>query len=76
MTELKKPVQNIYDSARNRNPAIEEFRALIRYRDLLVQLVRRDIVTRYKTIRVGDLLDDAEPVGDDDHPLDCLFPDV
>jgi ABC-type polysaccharide/polyol phosphate export permease len=63
MTELKKPVQNIYDSARNRNPAIEEFRALIRYRDLLVQLVRRDIVTRYKRSVLGILWTMLNPLG-------------
>jgi ABC-2 type transport system permease protein len=63
MTELKKPVQNSYDSARNRNPAIEEFRALIRYRDLLVQLVRRDIVTRYKRSVLGILWTMLNPLG-------------
>jgi ABC-type polysaccharide/polyol phosphate export permease len=63
MTELKKPVQDIYDSARNRNPAIEEFRALIRYRDLLVQLVRRDIVTRYKRSVLGILWTMLNPLG-------------
>jgi ABC-2 type transport system permease protein len=58
-----KPVQNIYDSARNKNPAIEEFRALIRYRDLLVQLVRRDIVTRYKRSVLGILWTMLNPLG-------------
>ena len=63
MTELSKPAQNIYDSDRNRNPAIEEFRALIRYRDLLVQLVRRDIVTRYKRSVLGILWTMLNPLG-------------
>jgi ABC-type polysaccharide/polyol phosphate export permease len=63
MIGLTKPVQNIYDSAKNKNPAIEEFRALIRYRDLLVQLVRRDIVTRYKRSVLGILWTMLNPLG-------------
>jgi lipopolysaccharide transport system permease protein len=63
MKVKKKLVQNIYDSDRNKNPAIEEFRALIRYRDLLVQLVRRDIVTRYKRSILGILWTMLNPLG-------------
>jgi len=63
MSGISKPAQNVYDSARNENPAVEEFRALIRYRDLLVQLVRRDIVTRYKRSVLGILWTMLNPLG-------------
>ena len=36
----------IYDSAKRKAPALEEIRNLIQFRDLLVQLVRRDLVVR------------------------------
>ncbi|MDE2059736.1 MAG: ABC transporter permease [candidate division NC10 bacterium] len=38
----------VYDSARRQPPMFEELFDIVRYRDLVVQLVRRDIVTRYK----------------------------
>lgn len=43
----------IYDSAKRKHPAIEELVALWRYRDLIYQLVRRDIVARYKRSFLG-----------------------
>jgi ABC-2 type transport system permease protein len=43
----------IYDSAKRRHPAIEELIALYQYRDLIYQLVRRDIVARYKRSVLG-----------------------
>lgn len=43
----------IYDSAKRKHPAIEELLALIRYRDLIYQLVRRDLVARYKRSVLG-----------------------
>jgi ABC-2 type transport system permease protein len=43
----------IYDSAKRRHPAIEELFALYQYRDLIYQLVRRDIVARYKRSVLG-----------------------
>lgn len=43
----------IYDSKRHALPAIEELRELIRYRDLLFQLIRRDVLTRYKRSVLG-----------------------
>ncbi len=45
----------IYDSARSRLPLVEEFRDLIRYRDLLLQLISRNIKTRYKRSALGIL---------------------
>jgi ABC-2 type transport system permease protein len=45
--------QNVYDTS-NREPiAIEELRGAIKYRELILQLVRRDIVTRYKRSALG-----------------------
>ena len=38
----------VYDSAKQISPAFSEVRELRNYRYLLAQLVRRDIVTRYK----------------------------
>jgi ABC-2 type transport system permease protein len=43
----------IYDSAKRKHPALEELLALFRYRDLIYQLVRRDIVARYKRSVLG-----------------------
>jgi len=43
----------IYDSADRGMPMIEEFRELVRYRDLLRQLITRNIKTRYKRSALG-----------------------
>jgi len=43
----------IYDSARRGPVALEELRGLWQYRDLILQLVRRDIVARYKRSVLG-----------------------
>lgn len=43
----------IYDSANLKNPAIEELQKIFLYRDLIFQLVRRDITTRYKRSVLG-----------------------
>jgi len=53
----------IYDSAKRKPPAIEELLALIRYRDLIYQLVRRDIVTRYKRSVLGIAWTMLNPLG-------------
>ncbi len=45
----------VYDSAERRLPLVEEFRELARYRDLLVQLIARNIKTRYKRSALGIL---------------------
>ena len=42
-----------YDSSRRGPVAFEELRGLIQYRDLIYQLVRRDIVSRYKRSVLG-----------------------
>ena len=43
----------IYDSSKQVSPAVEEFREIFRYRDLVIQVVRRDILTRYKRSVLG-----------------------
>lgn len=45
----------VYDSARRRSAFIEEFKDLLRYRDLLTQLIARNIKTRYKRSVLGIL---------------------
>lgn len=44
---------NIYDSSRRPHPLVEEFLALLRYRELVYQLVSRNIKTRYKRSFLG-----------------------
>ena len=53
----------IYDSAKRKTPALEEIKDLIQFRDLLVQLVRRDIITRYKRSALGILWTMLNPLG-------------
>lgn len=53
----------IYDSAKRKHPAIEELLALVKYRDLLFQLVRRDIVARYKRSVLGVAWTMLNPLG-------------
>jgi ABC-2 type transport system permease protein len=53
----------IYDSARRSIPAIEELRDLYEYRYLILQLVRRDILTRYKRSILGIAWTMLNPLG-------------
>jgi ABC-type polysaccharide/polyol phosphate export permease len=43
----------VYDSLKRGPVALEELRGLLQYRDLIFQLVRRDIVSRYKRSVLG-----------------------
>jgi len=54
---------NIYDSAKQNNPAIEELKGIIKYRDLVFQLIRRDIVARYKRSVLGIAWTMLNPLG-------------
>ena len=54
---------NIYDSSKQRSIPIEELRSVFRYRDLIFQLIRRDIVTRYKRSILGILWTMLNPLG-------------
>ena len=53
----------IYDSAKRGPAALEELRGIIQYRDLIFQLVRRDIVTRYKRSVLGMAWTMLQPLG-------------
>jgi len=55
MYAIKPQEVPIYDSAQRRSALVEEFLALVRYRDLLVQLISRNIKTRYKRSVLGIL---------------------
>jgi ABC-type polysaccharide/polyol phosphate export permease len=52
-----------YDAAKRRPAAIEELRELIRYRNLVVLMVRRDVVTRYKRSILGVAWTMLNPLG-------------
>ena len=60
MTNFAKPV---YDSANNRVSAISELKELGKYRYLLGQLIRRDILTRYKRSILGVAWTMLNPLG-------------
>ena len=52
-----------YDSKYRKSSATEEFLDLIKYRDLIYQLVRRDIVARYKRSFLGIAWTMLQPLG-------------
>jgi ABC-2 type transport system permease protein len=56
-------VEFTYDSAKRKSSALEELQDLIRYRDLVFQLVRRDIVARYKRSVLGIAWTMLQPLG-------------
>jgi ABC-type polysaccharide/polyol phosphate export permease len=53
----------IYDSAKRGPVALEELRGIFQYRDLVYQLVRRDIVSRYKRSVLGIAWTLLQPLG-------------
>ena len=53
----------VYDSAKRGPVALEELRGLWQYRDLILQLVRRNIVTRYKRSVLGIAWTLLQPLG-------------
>jgi ABC-type polysaccharide/polyol phosphate export permease len=57
------PKTTVYDSLKRGPVALEELRGLIRYKDLLYQLVRRDIVSRYKRSTLGVAWTMIHPLG-------------
>ena len=59
----KTQIEYIYDSARLSSAPMEEIRSLWKFRDLLKQLIRRDIVTRYKRSVLGILWTMLNPLG-------------
>ncbi len=63
MASVTTSEKKIYDSQRLRNPAIEELREIVQFKDLIYQLIRRDIVTRYKRSVLGVLWTMLNPLG-------------
>lgn len=57
------PVEFTYDSQKRKSPAIEQLLDIIQYRDLIFQLVRRDIVARYKRSMLGIAWTMLQPLG-------------
>lgn len=55
--------EKIYDSLKRKPHPIEELRALIQYRDLLIQIIRRDLVSRYKRSVLGIAWTMLNPLG-------------
>jgi ABC-type polysaccharide/polyol phosphate export permease len=53
----------IYDSLKRGPVALEELRGLLQYKDLIYQLVRRDIVSRYKRSALGLVWTMLNPLG-------------
>ncbi|MBT6049314.1 ABC transporter permease [bacterium] len=53
----------IYDSAKSKSPAIEEIKDVLTYKDLIIQLIRRDIISRYKRSSLGILWTMLNPLG-------------
>lgn len=56
-------LKTIYDSTKRRHPAIEEFLVLFQYKDLVFQLIKRNIVTRYKRSVLGIAWTMLNPLG-------------
>lgn len=53
----------VYDSAKIGSPGLNEIREIIRYRNLVFQMVRRDILTRYKRSVLGVAWTMLNPLG-------------
>lgn len=62
-TEIVKAQSEGYDSLQRGPVALEELRGLIQYRDLIYQLVRRDVISRYKRSALGIAWTMLNPLG-------------
>jgi ABC-2 type transport system permease protein len=60
---IKNKQVSIYDSGRKGTSELDELREIFRYRDLVVQFVRRDILTRYKRSVLGVAWTMLNPLG-------------
>lgn len=63
MSVFSRGKTNFYDSAAVSNPAVEELREVWNYRNLIYQLTRRDILTRYKRSVLGIAWTMLNPLG-------------
>jgi ABC-type polysaccharide/polyol phosphate export permease len=61
--KMKKSEDLIYDSTKRGSVALEELRGIFQYRDLIYQLVRRDVVSRYKRSVLGVAWTMLQPLG-------------
>jgi len=60
------PIQNVeftYDSQQRISPAVDELLGAVKYRDLIYQFIRRDIVSRYKRSILGVVWTMLQPLG-------------
>ena len=57
------PVNFVYDSIHQKPRAIEELQEIARYKHLIYQFVRRDILTRYKRSLLGVAWTMLNPMG-------------
>ncbi|HMN62356.1 MAG TPA: ABC transporter permease [Anaerolinea sp.] len=62
ITRKIKP-DNVYDSATRRFPALEELLEVVNYHYLILQLTRRDVLTRYKRSVLGVAWTMLNPLG-------------
>jgi ABC-2 type transport system permease protein len=62
-TTHRQPEIPFYDSDRHSFALLEELKEVIRYRDLVVELVRRDILARYKRSLLGIIWTMLNPLG-------------
>jgi ABC-type polysaccharide/polyol phosphate export permease len=63
MTDTFENIEFTYDSQKRKLPAVEELLDVISYRDLIYQLIRRDIIARYKRSALGVLWTMLQPLG-------------
>ena len=63
MANDQQMISNVYDSNSRNHPVIEEFKILIKYRDLISQLIHRDLVSRYKRSILGIAWTMLNPLG-------------
>ena len=63
MNKKQDSQRKIYDSSRRDHPALEELKGVLRYRDLIFQLIRRDLISRYKRSVLGVAWTMLNPLG-------------
>jgi len=64
MNNLQKRITlPVYDSSKRSLPAMEELKEIIRYKDLVLQTIRRNIVVRYKRSILGIAWTMLSPLG-------------
>ena len=61
--DITKDNVKIYDSNQRDSPPIDELREILNYRNLITQLVRRDVLTRYKRSVLGVAWTSLNPLG-------------